>query len=996
MEEIWKFIVDNAAAVGAVATAVAVLITLVTVFFRGVTTVGASLSKHLKGKKKKARQGIVESRKPGKIGAPGPSEPTVFISYSRKDEVWMDRLLPQLKALEQVGHITVWNDRQIGAGDKWFDEIKEVMDRTTVAVCLISADYLASDFVMKEEIPYLLERREHNGMVIVPVLLRPCPWKTIPWLSGTQMLPGDGQALARELKDDWEAALAEVAERVFEIVTDPASKPAAPPPRWPEPEKVDIDRLPATGAELFGRQEDLALLDDTWEAEGTNLVSLVAWGGVGKSTLVNKWLERMAADNYRGARRVFAWSFYSQGTGERVTSADQFIAAALEWFGDDDPTKGSPWDKGQRLADLVRKEPTLLVLDGMEPLQSDLDFEEGKIKDPALAVLVSELARENAGLCVISTREAVADLAPFRATTREKNLEQISDEAGRALLRVGGVRGTDAELEAATRDFGNHALALNLLAAYLRDIHGHHISHAAEIPDLDIPDDKGRHPRRLMAAFAQRFGEGAEVELLRVLGLFDRPAEAEAIAAVRTAPAIPDLTASLLELPEGDWRDLLGKLRRTGLMAPESEHRPDTLDAHPLVREHFGQQLREDHPDAWREGNDRLYEHYKQAAPELPDTLEEMAPLFAAVAHGCAAGRHQEALDDVYWRRIQRGDQFFSIRRLGAFGANLAALASFFDPPWRHPVAELKEAQKSFVLSNASTWLRALGRLAEAAPLEEFGLELDIAGKDWPNAAIAAGNVSELYLTMGDPRQALEFAQQSVAFSDKSDVAFLRMAMRTTSADALHQAGRAAEAETLFRKAEEMQKERQPELPLLYSTWGFRYCDLLLDQGKHKEVQDRAGKALALEEQGSGNLVDIGLNHLSLGRAHFSEAQQKGAGDFTQAAEQLDHAVDGLRQSGNQDNIPHGLLARAALHRVRGDLERARRDLDAAMAIAERGGMGLHQADAHLEFARLYLAMGEEAKARERLASAKEMIGRMGYHRRDGEVAELEERLKVG
>ena len=97
-----------------------------------------------------------------------------------------------------------------------------------------------------------------------------------------------------------------------------------------------------------------------------------------------------------------------------------------------------------------------------------------------------------------------------------------------------------------------------------------------------------------------------------------------------------------------------------------------------------------------------------------------------------------------------------------------------------------------------------------------------------------------------------------------------------------------------------------------------------------------------------------------------------------------------------QHEIPRSLLARAALHRVRGDFERARRDLDEAMTIAERGGMGLHQADAHLEYARLYLAMGNKPEARERLATAKEMVGRMGYHRRDGEVAELEERLEAG
>ena len=79
---------------------------------------------------------------------------------------------------------------------------------------------------------------------------------------------------------------------------------------------------PRPGAELFGRQDELALLDEAWAAETKNVVSLVAWGGVGKSTLVNKWLERLKADNYRGAARVFGWSFYSQGTGERVTSAD--------------------------------------------------------------------------------------------------------------------------------------------------------------------------------------------------------------------------------------------------------------------------------------------------------------------------------------------------------------------------------------------------------------------------------------------------------------------------------------------------------------------------------------------------------------------------------------------------------------------------------------------------------------------------------------------------
>jgi hypothetical protein len=294
---------------------------------------------------------------------------------------------------------------------------------------------------------------------------------------------------------------------------------------------IDIKRLPQSPFELFGRQTELNLLDQAWESPNANVICFVAYGGVGKTTLINKWLEKMRWDNYRGAQRVFAWSFYSQGTGDRVTSADIFIAEALKWFGDSDMAKSnaSAWDKGERLVDLVRQEKTLLLLDGMEPLQSYLAIERGKIKDPALEVLVTELARENSGLCVITTRENVADLSDFGTTAQQTDLEQISAEAGRSLLRVGGVQGTDAELEQTARDFGLHALAFNLLAAYLHDIPGHHISHAAEIPDLDVPLEKGKHPRRVMAAFANRFGDSAEVDVLQILGMFSSPANKDGL-----------------------------------------------------------------------------------------------------------------------------------------------------------------------------------------------------------------------------------------------------------------------------------------------------------------------------------------------------------------------------------------------------------------------------------------------------------------------------------
>ena len=86
------------------------------------------------------------------------------------------------------------------------------------------------------------------------------------------------------------------------------------PPARLAPEKISVARLPVTGSDVFGREEDIAFLDDAWAKQHVNVVTIVAWAGVGKSTLVNHWLRRMAAEHYRSAELVFGWSFYRQGT----------------------------------------------------------------------------------------------------------------------------------------------------------------------------------------------------------------------------------------------------------------------------------------------------------------------------------------------------------------------------------------------------------------------------------------------------------------------------------------------------------------------------------------------------------------------------------------------------------------------------------------------------------------------------------------------------------
>jgi tetratricopeptide (TPR) repeat protein len=743
---------------------------------------------------------------------------------------------------------------------------------------------------------------------------------------------------------------------------------------------------------------------------------------VGKSALINHWLDQMQADDYRGAQRVYGWSFYSQGaSADRLVSADPFIDDALRWFGDPDPTQGSPWDKGERLAHLIRQEWTLLILDGLEPLQQPPGPDEGKLTDPSLQALLRELAARNPGLCLISTRLPLAYLTRFPNSARRLDLEHLSAEAGADFLQAQGVKkGSRAELLEASRAFGGHALALTLLGSYLRDAFNGDVRRWRELGPLMAEVQHGGHARRVLQAYEQWLGNGPERAIIRLLGLFDRPADAPSLAALRAAPLIPGLTEALFivganghsPLPERDWNLAVAKLRRARLLAPPGESAPDTLDAHPLVREYFSAQLQTTAPTAWREGHDRLYQPLKATTKEYPDTLVEMAPLFAAVTHGCRAGKHQEVLDEVYWERIRRRNEAYSVKKLGAFSSDLAALANFFVEPWHQPVESLTEADKAVVLGWTGFRLRALGRLAEGRQPIQTALEARIAQEDWKDSAINAGNLSELSLTLGEVAQALVYAQQAVDLADRSGDADQRMINRTTMANGLHQAGRLAEAEAAFAEAEAMQNENQSQYPLLYSLRGFLYCDLLLGQGRFQEVQQRASQTLEWAKQAvEGSLLDIALDILSLGRAYLAEAvsilSPGGPPLLTQASSYLHQAVAGLRQAGQQDDLPRGLLARAELYRWQGAWAKAQADLEEVMDLATRSGMRLFECDAHLEWARLLIAQGrgedtggEEAaedwlaEVRTHVAEAKRLVAETGYHRRDGEVAELEERMK--
>ncbi|QOJ20875.1 MAG: hypothetical protein HRU77_09315 [Gammaproteobacteria bacterium] len=150
-------------------------------------------------------------------------------------------------------------------------------------------------------------------------------------------------------------------------------------------------------------------------------------------------------------------------------------------------------------------------------------------------------------------------------------------------------------------------------------------------------------------------------------------------------------------------------------------------------------------------------------------------------------------------------------------------------------------------------------------------------------------------------------------------------------------------------------------------------------------------------------LLDVALDRLTLGRAYLQQ------GNFSEASQWLNQAVNDLYKEGSQDDLPRGLLARAALLRdIRNpnrDFARARQDLQEVYDIAEPSGMRLHLTDYHLEMARLLLAEREDSVGsfsgngmhtiQEHAAQAAKLIEETGYKRRLPELQELQHKISA-
>ena len=157
------------------------------------------------------QQSQIASSNKGRVA--GPKRTKVFVSYSHDDNYWLERLRVHLKLLERDYALDIWDDTQIQAGAKWFDEIKKAIQSAKVAVLIVSADFLASDFIAKDELPPLLDAAQKDGAVIMSLIVSPSRFRSMS-LSQFQAVNDPSRPLINLTKGEQEEILVRVSEKI--------------------------------------------------------------------------------------------------------------------------------------------------------------------------------------------------------------------------------------------------------------------------------------------------------------------------------------------------------------------------------------------------------------------------------------------------------------------------------------------------------------------------------------------------------------------------------------------------------------------------------------------------------------------------------------------------------------------------------------------------------------------------------------------------------------
>jgi WD40 repeat protein len=384
----------------------------------------------------------------------------VFVSYSHADVIWMQRLEVLLKPLLDRRQLSLWSDRRMRAGDAWSSEIERAIEKSHVGLLLVSADFLASDYIVGTELPAL---RRH-GARLAPVLVGDCLWRSVPELAELQWLhdPERDGPLNSDVGDpsQRDRRIREICERLLHVLPEAERSLTL---RSPERQSERVRFIPLNNrvAALsdvpmlppgYVPRDSLAEVIDA-VSEGSTVssndltghrVGLYGYGGMGKSVLASS----VARDER--IRRRFPDGIFWITVGERP----DLLLMQLDLMRRLESVRPSPRtviEAVRELRSILLDRHVLLIVDDV---WSDAAAQAFNVVGPAGCVLYTS-----------RDEQIVESVGAYGV-----ELNALSSDEARALaLGVMGIRGPLPEVaDRALLEVGRVPLAVALVAAAAR------------------------------------------------------------------------------------------------------------------------------------------------------------------------------------------------------------------------------------------------------------------------------------------------------------------------------------------------------------------------------------------------------------------------------------------------------------------------------------------------------------------------------------------------
>lgn len=732
---------------------------------------------------------------------------------------------------------------------------------------------------------------------------------------------------------------------------------------------------------FVGRQEMLDTITEWYKNPDVHIGALIGWGGEGKSAIVKKWYDSLEVNGVN-PDGIFWWGFYRNPYLERlVDSLLGYLAAGRI---DLEEIK-STWAKVDKIKELILEAEYLIILDGLEEMQKGEESGEefGCMSHRELSEIFRFIAdAKSMGLCLITSRYPLTDIKNWENKSYQKrDVERLSIENGRALFEKVGVKGSKKEIDSVIEGYNGHALSLTLLSKYLVEDFKGDIRKAKDIPPFHSDREAGGKAHRILLWYEKQLTE-AQRSFMKIFSLFRREVHEKDFEGVFCSEMETSMNKVLREMSEFSFKRMVNNLYDRRLITKGQD---ETYATHPLIKNYFESIFEDEDKKLCHK---RIYKYIDSYAPTLPDTLDEMQPLFEQVYHGCAAELYDFVYENIYQKKIQRLNEYYLVLKLGAWETDFDLVLNFFPlkDTSRIPLVSKRDIQIELI-SEAGTALLCIGKPIAAESLIMKVIEMSIENEDHKNASISYRTLAENQFRIGDIIKAQYSAKNAVKIAKKTHMPRQIVRSMCFFAYTLFLSGKIKVADKHFKEADILQREIDPNAGVLYSIDGIFYADFLYISERYDEAFKISTKNLGICTTKKKLIAEVSRCFRSLGTLERVKE------NHIKSNEHLNKALEIARKIGMPDLEIEAHIERGRLRLKTKDYNGAESDLKNVLKLCERTGFKLYEPDAEVVLAKVYLALGNIDKAKGFANSAYLKAKKIHYHWPKTEATELLEKI---